>query len=83
MISKENHARKIGDIHIDKTNPWGFLNGANQGPMDFGSAGGLLFFSYDNFNRFRVGLGQGTKNYAELMPLCLLLRVAWDRVHSL
>ena len=57
MISKEKHARQIGDIHIDKTYPWGFFNGAKQGPMDFGNVGGLLFFSYDNFNKFRVCLG--------------------------
>jgi ribonuclease HI len=47
-----------------------------QGPNNFCSAGGTLFFSDVHYFKFKAGLGSGTNNSAELLALRCLLKLA-------
>jgi len=62
---------------IDRTNPWGFFDGAAQNGRCGGGA--ILFLSDSHFFNLTFGLGDGTNNYAELMSLKLLLIFAEEK----
>ena len=53
----------------------GFFNGSTAGDPKLCGAGGMLYLS-DHFFSFKVGLGVGTNNFAELCALKLLLLLA-------
>ena len=64
---------------IDKSLPWEYFNGLASGVPNICGGGGLLFISNDHFFTFKVGLGYGTNNFAELLGLKLLLTLALDK----
>ena len=58
-------------MEIDKTDLWGFFDGAAQNNSCGGGA--LLFLSETHFFEMFVGLGEGSNNYVELFSLKILL----------
>ena len=71
--------RIITEEIIDKSKPWGFLDGSASGDPHLCGAGGILFIKDDHFFTFKAGLGIGTNNLAELYALKLLLILALDK----
>ena len=69
--------RRILDIELDKTHPWGFFDGAAQNERCGGGA--VLFLSDSHHFTLTMGLGVGSNNYAELMSLKLLLIFAIEK----
>jgi len=65
------------NVEIDKSKPWGFLDGASQN--DLCGEGGLLYLSNDHFFEISFGLGEGSNNFAELMSLKMLLIFAAEK----
>ena len=57
--------------------PWGFFDGASQNNLCGGGA--ILFFSEHHFFELMVGLGEGSKNSAELPSLKILLMFAAEK----
>ena len=55
--------------------PWGFFEGVKQGPWEFGSVGGILYYLDNHFVKFKAGLGSSTNNWMELMTLRCLLKL--------
>ena len=53
-------------------------DGSPAGDPKICGAGGLLFIFDEHFFTFKVGLGPGTKNYAELLGLKLLLTLSLE-----
>ena len=64
--------RIIADEIIDKTKPWGFFDGSVSGNPHLCGAGGILYLKEDHYFTFKVGLGLGTNNLAELYAMKLL-----------
>ena len=64
--------RIITEEVIDKTKPWGFFDGSASGNPQVCGVGGILFLKDDHYFTFKVGLGVGTNNLAELFALKLL-----------
>ena len=62
---------------MDKSNPWGFFDGAAQNNVCGG--GDFLYVSDTHFYEIVARLGEGSKNYAELMCLKLLLIFAAEK----
>jgi ribonuclease HI len=79
MEVKEKVPRQIGELLIEKSYPWGFLDGAKQWPQDFYSAGVILYFSNSHFIKFKVGLGTGMNISVELFALRSLLKLAIEK----
>ena len=71
--------RIITEEIIDKSKPWGFLDGSASGDPHLCGAGGILFIKDDHYITFKTGLGIGTNNLAELCALKLLLTLALDK----
>ena len=61
---------------IDKTFAWGFFYGSAARDPKICGTGGMLFLSDVHFFSFKVGLGLGTNNFAELCAPKLLLFLA-------
>ena len=68
--------RNIFVEDVDKTYAWGFFDGSAIRDPHICGAGGMLYLSVDHFFTFKAGLGMGTKNFAELYALKLLLSLA-------
>ena len=64
-------------VEIDRTNPWGFFDGATQN--NFHGGGALLFLSDNHYFELTLGLGEGSNNYAEHLSLKLLLIFAAEK----
>jgi ribonuclease HI len=62
---------------IDSSNPWAYFDGASQNQLCGG--GVVLFLSDNHFYKIKMGLGQGTNNYVELMALKLLLQFVGEK----
>ena len=78
-LSQKNFAvstRTISVEVIDKTYAWGFFDGSAAGDPITCGVGGILYISDSHFFSFKVGLGLGTNNFAELCALKLLLYLA-------
>ena len=71
--------RIITEEVIDKTKPWGFFDGSASGNPQVCGAGGILFLKHDHYITFKVGLGVGSNNYAELFALKLLIILALNK----
>ena len=69
--------RRILDIELDKTHPWGFFDGAAQNERCGG--GDVLYLSDSHHFTLTMGLGFGSNNYDELMSLKLLLIFAIEK----
>ena len=70
--------RPVVEEVIDKSYPWVYFDGSTVGDPKICGVGGFLFISDENFFTFKVGLGIGTNNYAELLGLKLLLTLSLD-----
>ena len=68
--------RIISKEVIDRNKSWGFFYGSALGNPKVCGAGGILFLKADHYITFKVGLGLGTNNYAELFYLKLLIILA-------
>ena len=68
--------RRHLSLHIDKTLPWAFFDGAAQNNLCGGGA--VLYLSDSHYFAMSLGLGGGTNNFAELMSLKLLLMFALE-----
>ena len=78
----DNVAVKIRNITkeiIDKTKPWGFFDRSASGNLHLCGAGGILYLKEDHYFTFKVGLGLGTNNLAELYAMKLLLILDLDK----
>jgi ribonuclease HI len=64
---------------IDKSRPWDFFDGASQNDNQSCGGGAVLYLSDNHFFKIKMGLGQGTNNYAELMALKLLLQFSGEK----
>jgi ribonuclease HI len=62
---------------IDKSKPWAYFDGASQNQTCGG--GFVLHLSENHSFHIKLGLGQGTNNYAELLTLKLLLLFAKEK----
>ena len=70
--------RQVVVESIDISFPWGYFDGSAAGDPKVCGAEGILFFSEECFISFKDGLGNGTNNYAELLGLKLLLKLALE-----
>ena len=69
--------RIIAPEQLDKNISWAFFDGASQ---NFTCRGGATLFMNPNHHfQMSMGLGSGTKNYAKLMTLKLLLCFTIER----
>ena len=57
---------------IDRSFPWGYFVGEAMGDQRTCGVGGCIFISEDYWYRFKVGLGEGTNNFAKLCAIKLL-----------
>jgi hypothetical protein len=74
--------RAIQPELIDSSLPWAYFDGASQNLLCGGGA--VLYLSDSHFYKIKMGLGQGTNNYVELMALLLLLKFAREQgVHTI
>ena len=74
-----SHVRLAPRESIDKSFPWGFLDGAAQGDPSLCGVGAVLYLEEGHFFRARWGLGEGTNNKVELMALYMLLLLAFEK----
>jgi hypothetical protein len=72
---KQNTHNKKEEV-INKDIPWAYFDGALQGSLLREDSGGILYLSSNHSISFKVGIGQETNNYCELMALKLVLRMA-------
>ena len=68
--------RIIMEEVIDRTKPWGFFDGFASGNPKICGAGSILFLKDDHYITFKVGLGEGTNNFAKLYALKLLISLS-------
>lgn len=71
--------RRIGTLDIHQKTPWGFFDGTCQGKPGVCAAGDALFLSDSLYFSFKLGLGRGSNNWAELGVLEALLRIAMEQ----
>ena len=79
---QENEVLKIRiptEEIIDKSKPRGFFDGLASGDPHLCGARGILFIKDDHYFTFKVDLGIGTNNLAELCALKLLLTLVLDK----
>ena len=62
---------------MDKSNPWGFFDGAAQNNVCGGGA--FLYVSDTHFYEIVARLGEGSNNYTEIISLKLLLIFAAEK----
>jgi len=63
--------RPLAPNPIDKSIPWAYLDGAAQ---EHGCGGGFLLYLFDHHHfKVKLGLGEGTNTYVELITLRHLL----------
>jgi hypothetical protein len=65
---------------IDSSFPWAFFDGASQNILCGG--GVVLYLSDLHFYKIKMGLGQGTNNYVEVMDFLLLLKFACEQGYT-
>jgi len=51
-------------VDINKQRPWGYFDGACQGPNGICGIGFILYFSYSHYLFGKSNLGSGTNNVA-------------------
>lgn len=61
----------VQEITVDFSYPWAFPDGASQNNYQQCVGGPLLHLSQNHFFKLKMGLDQGTNNYAELLALKL------------
>jgi len=64
-------------VEIDKTNPWGFFDGAAQNGLCGGGA--LLYLTDSHYFEISSCLGEGSNNFAEMMSIKMLLSFAYEK----
>lgn len=52
--------------HLNPLRPWGFFDGASQGVELTCGKGFFLLFDDNHFFHVKMGLGRGSKNWAEV-----------------
>lgn len=68
--------RQLIHESIDKSGAWGYFDGASQSTPTMCGAGGIIFLSEVHLINLKAGLGGGSHNYAELLALKLLMKLA-------
>jgi hypothetical protein len=68
--------RLILNESINKQKPWGYFDGACQGPNNLCGLGFILHFSEAHYIYGKAKLGQGSNNTAEFSALFASLRLA-------
>ena len=79
---QDNTIVKIRSVfveYIDKSYPWGYFDGSSADDPKICGAGGMIYISNEHFFSFKVGLGIGSNNFAEICALKLLLTLARER----
>lgn len=71
-------ARLTPLLTVDKSYPWGFVDGAAQGDPSLCGVGAVLYLEEGHSLRARWSLGEGTNNKAELVALYMLLLLATE-----
>jgi hypothetical protein len=66
--------RIIQEVVVDYTKMWAYFDGASQqNNLVWGGRGAIFYLKENNVFKMKMGLGLGTKKYAEPMSLKLLL----------
>ena len=79
MTKTVMNIRIVVEENIDKSSPWGYFDGSVVGVPQLCGVGGLLYINDDHYVTFKVGLGSGTNNLAEIFSLKLLLTLALEK----
>ena len=67
--------RKIIALVINKSTAWPFFDGASQGDLAIGGAGGVICITDSKKITYKLGMGRATKTRAELMAHWATLKI--------
>jgi len=65
-------------VKVDNTIHWDYFDWANQGFIVKYGVKGVLFLNENHHINFKVGLGDVSKNYVELLSMKSLFKLALD-----
>lgn len=82
QFSSSPPRNNVSGDNINEETPWTYFDGASQGTPSKGWVGGLIFFFPNHTMSFKVGIGEVTNNYSELLPLELVLILALQKRFS-
>jgi len=69
----------LEEVPYDKSKPWGYFDGACQGPGSLCGIGICIFFSGKHVISAKANLGSGSNNQSEFTALFYLLKVSLER----
>ena len=67
--------RQVEEEITDKSYPWGYFDGVENGDLRRCRASGYLYFSDNHWYSFKASLREGSNNFVQLSALRILLRL--------
>jgi ribonuclease HI len=77
-VQEKSISHMQGEVAINKDIPWDFFFWCIIGNPSKGGSRGILYLSSNHNISFKVGIGQETNNFCELMALKLVLKLAQE-----